>query len=262
MYNRKYSFTLDSLTYLICHLNTDITKLMPQQGSIDPKKAKTLSSYLNNIGLLLGLWLFVCPYPYKILISIALLYPFTALYVYYKYKGIITLEDDGNSKADPKHPTLLRALVMPASGITLRMLIDYDPVSYTDCLWPMILIFIALILIILSIQRSLAYKVKLWSIANAAVLIFLIAFSYGSCLATNCLYDNSVPKIYRTTVLDKHSSHGKRTTYYLKLDRWGPRNEPEDVSVSASQYNETSRNQVVHVKVKKGALNIPWFYLE
>lgn len=235
---------------------------MPQEGSIDPKKAKTLSSYLNNIGLLLCLWLFIYPYPYKILISISLLYPFVALYAYYKYKGIITLEDDDNSKADPKHPTLLSALVMPAFGITLRMLIDYDPVFFKDCIWPVVFIFIALFFIILLIQRSLSYKIRFWSKANAAVLIFLIAFSYGSCLATNCLYDNSVPKIYRATVLDKHSSHGKRTTYYLKLDRWGARNEPEDVSVSESQYNETSRNQVVHVNVKKGTLNIPWFYVE
>ena len=118
---------------------------MPQEGSIDPKKAKTVSSYLNNIGLLLGLWLFIYPYPYKILISISLLYPFAALYAYYKYKGIITLEDDGNSKADLKHPTLLSALVMPAFGITLRMLIDYDPVFFKDCIWPVVFIFIALL---------------------------------------------------------------------------------------------------------------------
>lgn len=243
-------------------MNTDISKLMPQDGSINPKKAKTLSFYLNNIGLGLGIWLFIYPYPYKMLISIALVYPFVALYAYYKYKGIITLEDDGDPKTDQKHPTLLNAMVLPAFGITLRMIIDYDPVFFKDCIWPVVFVFIALFFIILLIQRSLSYKVQFWSKTNAPVLLFLIAFSYGSCLAINCLFDNSVPRIYRTTVLDKHYSNGKGTTYYLKLDKWGERNEPEDVSVSKSFYNETLRNQVVRVAIKKGTLNIPWFYVE
>lgn len=262
MYNRKYIFILDSLTYLTYHLNTDITKLVPQEGSVDTKKAKTLSSYLNNVGLLLGLWLLIYPYPYEILITISLLYPFAALFLYYKYKGIITLEDDSKSKVDPKHPTLLSALVMPALGVTFRMLSDYEPVSYANCLWPIILIFIVLVLIVLLIQRPLSYKVKLWSKINVNVLLFIIPFSYGSCIAINCLYDQSAPKIYRATVLNKRSSHGKRTTYYLKLDKWGTRNEPEDVSVSESRFNATSIDQVMHVNVKKGALGIPWFYVE
>ena len=262
MYNNNYIFILGVLNLSHLSLNTDITKLMPQNGSINSKKAKTVSLYLNNIGLGLGLWLFIYPYPYKILISISLLYPLVALYAYYKYKGIITLEDDDNSKTDPKHPTLLNAIVMPAFGMTLRMIIDYDPVSFKDCSWPIIFIFVALLLVILLIQRSLSYKVKFWVKGNIEVFLFIIAYSYGCCIATNCLYDYSVPKIYRTTVLDKHYSSGKRTTYYLKLDKWGVRNEPEDVSVSKSFYNETLRNQMVHVAVKKGTLNIPWFYVE
>jgi hypothetical protein len=77
----------------------------------------------------------------------------------------------------------------------------------------------------------------------------------------NCVFDQSVPKVYQTTVYNKRVNHGKSTTYYLTLNPWGNGTMPEDISVGRRQYNSNQIGDTISVATKPGLLHIPWFYL-
>ncbi len=243
-------------------MSTDISKLVPEEEQISPKKAKTLASYLDNIGLALALWIFVYPHPYKLVFSIALVFPLTMLYIYYKYRKQISLEDDSDSKVQTKQPSLLSAMTIPSLGLALRALIDYDLLNFADCLIAWCVIFLILSMVVIWITSSSTVKIGLFSKDSAAVFIFIFSYSYGSMIMVDCLYDNTKPEIYHTRVLDKHKSGGRHTSYYLTVDVWGNRTASEDVSVTNSLFNDVSPGETIDIYVEKGTLNIPWYYVD
>jgi uncharacterized membrane protein len=93
----------------------------------------------------------------------------------------------------------------------------------------------------------------------SAMLVISLVYAYGAILEANALLDQSRPQVFETTIVGKHKSGGKTTTYYLRLKPWGPREEEDDVSVSSELYDATAPGQRVCVVFRKGALEIPWF---
>ena len=93
-------------------------------------------------------------------------------------------------------------------------------------------------------------------------VIFGLIYSCGGIVIVNCAFDWSKPTEYKTRVLDQSITTGKSTTYYLKLDAWGPRKESEDESVPRSVYNQVKKGDMVTVYVKKGYFRIPWYFVE
>jgi len=208
-----------------------------------------------------ALWVIIYPHPYQIALTIALLYPLVTLYVFYRYRKRISLEDD-DSKIATKQPSLITALTLPAFGLVLRAFIDYDLLVFTDSLliWGIIVLVLTMAMIwIVSIS---SYKIGLFSKDSFAVILFVLTYSYGSFIMVNCLYDNSKADIFHTRVLDKHVSSGRHTTYYLTFDTWGQRTAPEDVSVPSSIYGATQAGETIDVYVKKGTLGSQWFFVD
>jgi hypothetical protein len=75
----------------------------------------------------------------------------------------------------------------------------------------------------------------------------------------NVFFDPSEPQIFETVVESKHISGGKTTTYYLKLEPWGPRAERADTSVEPEVYNVVQPGGKVCVVLFSGAFKIRWF---
>jgi hypothetical protein len=242
-------------------LNTDITKLVPEEEQINPDKAKNLTSYLNNIGIAVSLWVMIYPHPYQVALTIALLYPLVTLYVFYRYRKTISLEDDDN-KTITKQPSLITALTLPSFGLVLRAFIDYDLLVFTDSLLTWGIIVLVLTMVMVWIVSISSHKIGLFSKDSFAVILFVLSYSYGSFIMVNCLYDNSKADVYHTRVLYKHVSSGRHTTYYLTLDTWGQRTSPEDVSVPSSIYRATQAGETIDVYVKKGTLYSPWYFVD
>jgi hypothetical protein len=217
--------------------------------------------YINRVGLWLALWEALYPHPYRVAMTIALIFPLIPLFVRHRYRKSISLEDDVDKKTGAKLPSLFAALIVSSMVLILRAVFDYDLLVFSDCLVVWGIIFVVLIMIILGIESTSGIRIKLFSGKGLSIMIFVLAYSYGSMIVTNCLFDNSKPEIYHTHVLRKHMTGGKRNNFYLMLDKWGPQTKPGDILVSGSLYRRTQAGDEMDVYVKKGTLHIPWYFV-
>jgi hypothetical protein len=86
-------------------------------------------------------------------------------------------------------------------------------------------------------------------------------YGFGVTVQTNCVFDNSAAKVFQTTVIDKYIHTGKSTSYYLVLKPWEPGQQSEKAEVRHKMYQKELEGDTVHVYLKKGTLNIPWYYI-
>ncbi len=218
------------------------------------RQARKACKVLNNIGFAAGLWLIIYPTPYNIASGLALLFPLVVLFFIYRFRGIIKMHE----KPGSAYPSLLTAWMMPAMALALRGLLDFQLLSYTQMWLPVILgtLVVCLLLVICS-QPFHAHRKK-WMITIFTYLFLAMVYSYGAFMNLNCFADNSHPQYYTVKVLDKHISSGKQTTYYLKLQSWGPVQKEDEVSVSQDVYNKINTGGRVNIYLKKGLLQVPW----
>lgn len=87
------------------------------------------------------------------------------------------------------------------------------------------------------------------------------ALGYGGTALVDVRFDTSAPQTIRTTVSSMYVSHGKSTSYQLRLPPWGPRTAPSTVSVSSSLYGRLSPGDPVCIDLHPGAVGVPWFEL-
>ena len=91
-----------------------------------------------------------------------------------------------------------------------------------------------------------------------SVLLVFFGYSYGLIVTTNCLYDESIPTVFRTKVVDKRVSSGKTETYYLALSPQEVPAELNEVMVSRDFYEKINVDDSVRVYLKEGRYRIPW----
>jgi hypothetical protein len=91
------------------------------------------------------------------------------------------------------------------------------------------------------------------------VFFCALAYGYGAVVAYNCVFDTATPHVYPATVLNKHTSSGKTTTYYLEVGPWGPRVAAEDVTVTEETYDHIMPGDSVRIYQSPGRLGVPWF---
>jgi hypothetical protein len=94
-----------------------------------------------------------------------------------------------------------------------------------------------------------------------AMVLFSFLYGFGSIRAINCEFDKSKLLIFNATVIDHSISHGKKTTYYLRLSTWGPQHKEEDEEISKNMYHKTKIGDLVNIKYKEGFLKAPWFVI-
>jgi hypothetical protein len=92
-------------------------------------------------------------------------------------------------------------------------------------------------------------------------IVLTCAFFFGMGLIAACdtLLDHGKPTPYAAQVVNKHSSSGRSTTYYLDFAAWGPFNGANAVSVPYSVYQTAVPGDTVCFEVYPGALHAAWF---
>jgi hypothetical protein len=80
-------------------------------------------------------------------------------------------------------------------------------------------------------------------------------------MQVNALLDRSVPRPFRVVVISKYASHGKSTSYHLKLAPWGPKVSGQDLMVSYIHYAALKPGDTVCMLLRSGALYVPWSQL-
>ncbi len=214
------------------------------------KKAKEIATAYNVIGVVLGIIMMF--FDTRISLIIILIIPVIGIIILYNFELIRFLS---NSKRSVYSHIFIGfftscvVLMLKSSEFNLLSLQNTWLLSISICCLVFMLLYLK------GINRSVE------SVIGQIFLIIVVSllYGFGSIRAINCEFDQSQQYIYNATVIDHSVSHGKRTTYYIKLSTWGPQDKEENVKVSKPMYKNTFIGDRVEVKFKKGFLKIPWF---
>jgi hypothetical protein len=228
-----------------------------------PKVTLHQLDWLEWISIGLCIWFWFYPHPYKLVFGLVLSLPIIGLIINGLSKpNLASLVSITNQKGEEKYD-LADFIEFPGLIIFIRVLIDYEFESFFSILKVGTISFL-LLLVILGTTHKLVHKTN-----PNIVLIYLTVvgniaiYSYAATYGINCVFDNSIPKIYQAKVINKSISSGRRsTTYYFRVEPWGHHRDAENISITKTQYNETEIGQTVSIDFKEGLLNIPWYYIE
>jgi hypothetical protein len=151
-------------------------------------------------------------------------------------------------------PDLSLVLMIPGLFLSLRALQGIAPVGWEGPL--SLTVFGSVILV------GLAFWCDPWLKQHRGTAVLLLvpccAYGYGAGMQVNALLDQSTPKTYRVIVTGKYVSHGKSTSFHLKLAPWGPNVSGQTLVVFRSQYDGTKTGDTVCMLLLSGALGVAW----
>ncbi len=220
--------------------------------------------WLEWITIGLGIWFFIYPIPYKPLFVVLMIIPIVGLLLngMRGRPSIASLveitHEDGKNKYD-----VADFIDFAAIAILVRVLKDFEFESFYSLILPGTIGFVLVLIVLIATHRLTVHtnKNKFWIYGSLFLNVFL--YSYAGTYGINCVFDDSAPKVYDVQVIDKHISKGRRhTTYYLEVTPWGHHHDPENVSVSRSQYDETQIGETLKLDLKEGLFDIPWYFIE
>ena len=220
--------------------------------------------WLEYLTIFWAIWFFIFPHPYKILFGVLIAIPVVGLLLN-GINGKPSIASLGKYEKD-KHGNdeydVADFIDVAAWIILVRVLIDFEFESFFSIIIigtiASVLVIIILLLTHKMIERSQKDRLWIYFSIIGSIMVYCYAGAYG----VNCVFDNSIAKVYQTPVLDKHIYHGKHTSYHLIIAPWGHHYDKEDITVSQEQYEKTNPGQLVKVDVKDGLLGIPWYYVE
>lgn len=191
-----------------------------------------------------------------LLTYILLIYPLAGIFLIGFSQGLVRLF----AKKSSAHSSIFTGILFPAVALIIQSTVDTDILSYDKVWVPSLTIgFITLIVLYVAAIKKLNQDIA------AQVFVALLisaAYGFGSTMQINCVFDQSRPQVFTSTVVDQRISRGSRSTsYYLTLRDWGPYHPSKGISVSKSVYQLMPVGTPVMVYLKKGTFNIPWFYI-
>ncbi|MCE3278328.1 MAG: hypothetical protein K0S44_519 [Bacteroidetes bacterium] len=220
--------------------------------------------WLEWISIVFCVWFWFFPIPYKYLFAIVLCLPIIGLILNGLARpSLASLVSISHSEGELKYD-LADFIEFPGIVILIRVLTDFEFESFYSIIKVGTIGFIILLLILTTTHKLVERSNKNKWLIYFSVVGNIAIYSYAATYGINCIFDNSKPKVYLAEVIQKSTTRSRRhsTTYYLKVEPWGHHRDPESISVSSSQYNETNVGQSVKIYYREGLLNIPWYNLE
>jgi hypothetical protein len=217
------------------------------------KKAKTATQVINwSAGIMIVVFmLFRFKNQYTLIPF--LLFPFICLFVYHYFNGLIRME----TKKDSPYPSFFIALVIPGIFLFVSSFSNYNIFDYSNKIVPIVIFSILFSAAFLYKNKEFGKVTKYLKMTIFTVFIFL--YTFGAYISTNCLFDESKPKIYQATILGKRIVKAKSRMFYLILTPWGPKKVVDEYSVSEEMYDYMNKEDTVTVYFRKGKLGMPWF---
>jgi hypothetical protein len=223
----------------------------PEQRLARLGAAKKLAKALNLTTYAVAAWAYFYPRPYGLAMVALGLLPWIAIVMVAKSSGLCRID---SRRGDPR-PTLAIPMIIPGLLLLMRAVLDVGVLDLVRAL-----IFAAAaagLLTWAAFMSDSAVRERPWSVA--LLLLLGCAYGYGVVVLGDCLLDSAPGENFRVAVLAHHVTHGRSTSYHLQLDRWGPRSEPDDVTVSQDLYEQSPPGSTVCVHRGPGALGISWF---
>ena len=221
----------------------------------DAGGARVGAGVISVIGLAVTFWAAFWPEPYRMAVLACVLVPLAAVVaVCVSGRRLKLLDNPRRSRT----ANVTLAFGGPIFGLLLRSF-DFKVMDLRGVLVPVAALTAALTLVIWKIAR--APSDRRWKLL--VLVPFVAAYGYGALLEANGLFDSSRPIRYAVRVTGQRVLRGSRggRTYYLKVAPWGSHVEDSEVSVSRRMYEQTKVNDTVHIGVRSGYFNIPWYYV-
>lgn len=108
------------------------------------------------------------------------------------------------------------------------------------------------------IFSSARRSTQMWGSLFAMLLLGGL-YGWGLAATADTVPDRATPETFATTVVDKHETHGRSTSYHLDLAPWGPEQEQNEVTVSHSAYDNASIGDSVCLELHPGVLHVQWY---
>lgn len=228
-----------------------------RQGKL--KNARLTANILNGAGIVLAVWMFFFPKPYKYALIACIALPLITISVIKFWKGLIRIDAEKGSV----YPSAIGAIIIPGIVLALRAILDFSIDDYSNIWLPSILIAVVLTAILIIGNKELSFQKGKEYFTILSIAVFIFAYGYGAVVTTNCAFDKSEPEMFGSQVLEKTISGGRKSTSYdLKLSPWGNKIEVEKVSVNSDLYNNLQVGDKVSVYRFKGAFDIPWIVVD
>jgi len=196
----------------------------------------------------------MAPRPYLLVISVLAALPVVSVVLLVRSRGIYQIEGRRNDA----RPSLAVPFIFPGMVLVARTLQDIHLLEWTSILVAAIVCALLLSLVVSACDRAL--RKRPWT--AVIILIFGAFYGWGLIAQANALLDTSPARIFQVGVTGKHMSNGKTTTYYLRLERWGPETTSQDVSVPSSLYHFADVGVTVCIDLYPGALRIPCYEVD
>ena len=221
-------------------------------------------SWIEVITILVSIWFVLYPRPYKILLAILLIIPIAGLVLNgFRKPSLSSLVFITPRKSGRYRYDVADFLDIAAWAILIRVILDYEFESFRSMILPGAIAFVIILAILFLTHKQIGKTAGNKGWIYTLIIFNVCLYSYAGTYAANCTFDNSEPTIYPTEVLEKRISKGRRsTTYYVKIAPWGHHLDKEEISITASQYNELDIGDKINIDLKKGLFNIPWYYIE
>ena len=219
--------------------------------------------WLDWLTILLCLWFFIYPSPYKILFTVILLLPIIGLILKGSSKPslasliTITINDKGGTDYE-----VADFIVLPALIILLRMFLDFELDSLLELLIKGLFATAILLIFVAFSFRDIEKENNHKTLTYFVVLGNLLLYSFGVVYGINCVYDKTKPKIIKSEIVDKSIYSGKRKSYYLQVEPLNKSTNDNKIRVPKYQYEQFGIGDSVNVVYKQGLLNLAWHYIE
>lgn len=228
--------------------------------------------WLENISIIASLWFMLLPYPYKLLCSIVITLPILGLFLNFifsrRYLKITNrpslfslVQANGRVEGRIKYK-LVDYIIFPAIALMVRFLLDFQFESVKVTLINGFIGFVIFIIFLVSTHRIFFYleTTKKW--IYLTVFGSIIVYSFSGTFCANCIYDNSIPEIYKTEVISKYQTGRKRIHYMIEVPSWLSKDDTKYIEISRTQFNMIQIRQKVNIELHKGFFKIPWFHLQ
>lgn len=224
------------------------------------KKAHLTAKILNGLGIIVALWVFFFPRPYQYAIITCVSLPLITLLVIKYWKGLIRLDTEKGS-AYPSAPV---PIMLPGLILSLRAMLDFSIDDYSKLYVPVVVIaviFTAVLAMIINKEKPNT-KAK-YFVTILSFLMLAFAYGYGAVVTSNCVFDESSPQKFSTTIVNKKKTESRKfDSYDLYLSPWGIKTEVQKVSIDEDLYNQLQDGDEVSVYIFKGKFEIPWVVVD
>jgi len=239
-------------------IEKDVSLGSNRQERLDKlKQAKRSGVWLNVFAVALGVWSFVFPRPYQLVIAVLAVLPWIAAAILWLRPNLYQLDQRrGDIKA-----SLLGLVLAPAWALGVRALADVHVIDLKALFgWGALVGLFAFFVFLMAPRGDVSTSGRGRQLAFV-LLPFLVIYGASVMALGDAMWDAGAPGVYRTTVTHKYIHSGKSRSYYVDVAPWNPAVDENEIRVSSSYYDSVQKGEEVCVRLHPGRFGLRWMQL-